>query len=351
MLRALAFVFGLAGCLERVTGEAIPLDERFTAQSTPTEGQLDDTGAPGHEPFVHKEVKHEAVPPPMPFANAEGLRVKVAGIIALSMKGAVDLDVSKVDSSSEGGLKTEGKVLFSEPGVFTLEIPVATGEILLSAFQDIEKDGPTNEDPYAELSITVDTEDIGGLVLQLVEGARGNAMGGPGHETREHFEAPPGYGSDQAGPSDGQPTDADPFEAYEGERVRVSGVLKYAGSGVIDMDLFQENASAPGGRVLLGKLKKFSGAFEILVPISVETLELDAFVDVTGDGPTGDDPRGSAKGLQVSSGPVSDVEITLSLPTEKASPVTKDPGGTDLEEEFARTRAGGRESDAIDQGL
>ena len=351
MLRSVYLYCLLSGCLEKVTGEAVPLDDRFTAQATASTGEADDTGAPGHEAVVHQAVKHEEVPPPMPFANSEGDRVTVSGTIVSTMDGAVDFDVSTVDASSEGGLKTEGKVLFAEPGPFELKIPVSTGSLLLSAFQDIEKDGPSNEDPYAEMTITVDSADVVGLELVLVEGARGDAMGGPGHEKKDHFEAPPGYGSDQAGSPDGQPQDTDLFANYEGERVTVSGVLNYDGSGVIDMDLFQEDTSAPGGRLLLGKLKKTAGPFEIQVPSTINSLELDAFVDLTGDGPSGDDPRGIARGIQVSSGAVSGVEIRLVLPEEKAPKVAEDPGGTDLEEEFARTRVKGREIDSKEEGL
>ena len=103
--------------------------------------------------------------------------------------------------------------------------------------------------------------------------------------------------------------------------------------------------------MLLGKLKKFPGDFEIQVPVEIERLELDAFVDLTGDGPTGDDPRGALRGIQVSSGPVSGLTIVLSLPEERTKKVPVDPGGTDLEEEFARTGAQGREMTAGDEGL
>jgi len=342
-------LFSLA-CLEKVTGETVPLDERFTVQATAS-NSADDTAVPGHEAIEHRAVEHKEVPPPMPFEDVEGDRVRVIGVVVSEAKGAVDLDVSTVDSSSEGGLKSEGKVLFAEPGPFEIEIPVMAGSLLLAAFQDINKDGPTEEDPYVEVAVDVGDTDIVDLELILVVGARGSAMGGPAHENKDHFEAPPGHGSGQAQPAQGQPTDGDPFDSYEGARVLVSGTLAYGGEDVIDMDLFQEDASAPGGRLLLGKLKKLAGAFEIQVPVSIESLEIDAFVDVSGDGPSGDDPRGGAKGLQVSSGPVSGVVINLTLPTEEPAKPPVDAGGTDLEEEFARTRVKGRETLSDGEGL
>ena len=351
MLRWLGLSVLSLGCLERVTGEPVPLDERFTEQSTVSGGLTDDTGAPGHQTMEHTTVEHKSVPPPLPFQDLEGDRVQVKGVILSELSGAVDLDVARVDSSREGGLKSEGKMLFAEPGPFELEVPVSIGSIHIAAFQDLDKDGPSADDPYADLTIDVGTEAIADLELELVPGARGAATPGGGNQQQEHFEAPPGYGSDQAPPPDGQPTESDPFEDHEGERTLVSGTIDYEGEGVIDMDLFQEKASAPGGRVLLGKLKKFPGDFEIQVPVEIERLELDAFVDLTGDGPTGDDPRGAVRGIQVSSGPVSGLTIVLSLPEERAKKIPVDPGGTDLEEEFARTGAQGRETTAVDEGL
>ena len=351
MLRLLCVAPLFTGCLERVTGEAIPLDARFTAQALPGQGQGDDTGTPGHTAMEHKTVKHVEVPPPMPFQDLKGDRVEVSGTISSVLEGPVDLDVSRIDPQAEGGLKREGKILLSQPGPFELQVPVSLGGIQLSAFQDLEKDGPTNDDPYVELSLNVEEADISNLALVLVEGGRKSAAGGPEHQTREHFDAPPGYGSEQSGSSSGQATDGDPFDDHEGERVLVSGTLVYDGSGVIDMDLFQEDASAPGGRILLGKLKKFAGSFELQVPVSLDSLELDAFVDMTGDGPSGDDPRGSVRGIQVSSGPVSGVVIALKIPEEKPKKQAADIGGTDLEEEFARTRVKGKEISSIDEGL
>ena len=133
--------------------------------------------------------------------------------------------------------------------------------------------------------------------------------------------------------------------------MKVSGTLVTTVDGTIDLDLFREDESAPGGRKLLGKLKRAPGPFEILVPAAVETLELDAFVDQTGDGPSGDDPRGSVKGLMVSSGPITGVTITLVSLGEAAPKPPSDPGGTDLEEEFARTRAGAAQGEESGAGL
>ena len=57
------------------------------------------------------------------------------------------------------------------------------------------------------------------------------------------------------------------------------------------------------------------------------------------------------KGLVVSSGPIQDVMITLVSLGEEVPKAPPDNGGTDLEEEFARTRAGGRSTVEDGEGL
>ena len=107
MLRWLGLGLLSVGCLERVTGEPVPLDERFTQQNTASTGEVDDTGAPGHQTIEHTAVPHEAVPPPLPFQDIDGERVQIKGTVLSDLSGAVDLDVSRVDASLEGGLKSE----------------------------------------------------------------------------------------------------------------------------------------------------------------------------------------------------------------------------------------------------
>jgi hypothetical protein len=350
VLRSLFILGSLTGCLEKVTGEPVALDARFTVQpGSTTEG--DDTGGPGHTEMSHEAMEHVEVPPPPPFKDFEGERVLVSGTISSDVPKSVDLDVSQIDETVEGGLVSEGKLIFDGPGDFELSVPVSVGQLKLSAFQDIEGDGPSLDDPYAELDIEVGTEAIASLEFALVIGARGAALGGPEHTDAEHVDAPPGFGSGQAPPADGQSRGADPFEGVEGERVTVSGVLVYAGAGVIDVDLFKADASAPGGRTLLGKLKKNAGPFVLQVPIAIGTMELDAFADRTGDGPSGDDPRGSVRGLVLTEGAVRGLELNLVTLSEVPQTQPENPGGTDIEEEFARTGAVGKEQVSDGDGL
>ncbi len=283
---------------------------------------------------------------PQPFEGFDGERVLLSGTILSYLSASVDLDIARVDENVEGGLVSEGKLLFSDAGEFEIEVPINIGALRLSAFQDLEADGPTEEDPYAELNIEVGSAAISNLVFELIEGGRGSAAVGPEHSQVEHVDAPPGFGSGQGpqGGSEGLSGDVDPFDGTEGKRVKVSGVLICAEGDTIDVDLFKADSSAPGGRVLLGKIKRIAGAFTLQVPVSVGMLELDAFADKTGDGPTGDDPRGNIQGIDLSDGPVSGLRLVLKALTDTAPSPQPDAGGTDIEEEFARTGRGATEA-------
>ncbi len=463
--------FLLAGCLEKVTGEAVPLDPRFTAQATPSGVTTDDTGAPKHQAQQHVEVVHQdaapprpfeniegekisiegtiesvvegsvdldvslvdksnpsglssvgkiildgpgpfsldvpkdvgdlhfaafqdlekdgpseadpyaekvvqmagvavngvnlvlvegaraanisgpthtEVPPPQPFADVEGERVTISGTIVSVASGPVDLDVGRVDKDAPGGMINEGKHIFSKPGPFSFAVPANIGDLRLAAFQDLEKDGPSDQDPYADLHVEVKGDAIEGLRFDLAVGGRGQGAGGGGPQ---HVEAPPGFGSGQAPPPDGSPTQSDPFGGEEGERVAVSGLIVWDENRVVDLDLFTPDSSAGGGRRLLGKLKKNVGAFRIEVPVRLGTLELDAFADLTGDGPTGDDPRATIRNIVLTDGAVTGVQVALSTLAEDAPQATPIEAGTDIEAEFAKTAGSGRsaEQEAAEQ--
>ena len=358
MLIGLLVVASLGACLEKVTGKPVALDARFTVQSTGMLGPddtgtpgPDDTGRSGHAEITHEEIEHVEVLPPTPFEGYEGERVLVSGLIVGDESVVVDLDVARVDETAESGLVSEGKLLFSGPGEFELSVPESVGLLKLSAFQDLDDDGPSLTDPYAELAIDVGTDAVTDLMLELVVGARERTSGGPGHGDAVHVDAPPGFVSGQAPSAGEQPLDTDPFEGVEGERVAVSGGLVYGGEGVVDVDLFKANASAPGGRILLGKLKRRPGVFSFQVPISVGVLELDAFADLTSDGPSGDDPRASVRGIDLTAGSVTGLELKLIALSDAPQNKPVDAGGTDIEEEFARTGGGSQESTLDADGL
>ena len=221
-------------------------------------------------------------------------------------------------------------------------MPVNIGDLRLAAFQDLEKDGPSDQDPYADVHVKVKGDAIEGLRFDLAVGGRSQGAGGGGPQ---HVEAPPGFGSGQAPPPDGSPTQSDPFANEEGERVTVSGLIIWDGEQVVDLDLFTPDTSAGGGRRLLGKLKKNVGAFRIEVPVRLGTLELDAFADLTGDGPSGDDPRATIRSISLTDGAVSGLQVALTNLAEDAPQDVPVEAGTDIEAEFAKTAGSGRSTE------
>jgi hypothetical protein len=289
---------------------------------------------------------HTEVGPPQPFEDVEGEKVLVSGTVVATVPGAVDIDVSRVDPEAPGGRESHGKMLFEAAGDFELQVPKGLGQLSLVAFQDPDLDGPGEGDFYAEMTIEVADEPVTGLLFTLSKEARSNAGGGP-----VHTEAPPGFGSDEGPQQDGKQSTKDPFSGMEGERVSVHGTVVFDGDAVVDLDLFQPDASVPGGRTLLGKLKISSGPFTLQVPRSLGALELDAFADKTGDGPSADDPRGQVSGIDLTAGDVSGVQLILEALTEEAPAAPPEGGGTDLEEEFARIGAGGGETTPETEGL
>ena len=144
------WLLALYGCLEKVTGDEVPLDSRFTAQTTRSSTGSDDTGAPKHQDQEHVDVAHEEAPPPQPFEGVDGEKVAITDLIHSELSGPVDLDVALVDKDDPSGLVSVGKLIFDGPGAFSLNVPVGVGSLHVAAFQDLDKDGPSEQDPYAE---------------------------------------------------------------------------------------------------------------------------------------------------------------------------------------------------------
>ena len=233
-----------------------------------------------------------------PFSTATGARVHLAGRVRGTHADAVTIDVRVPDSASPGGVRQEGRVHLAAPGAFALEIPVGLGTLELEAFQDTDANGPDDDDPYGRVRLDVGEADLQ-TEVELVDGGRAllAAAGAPG-------------GGPVAG---GAGTETDAFPAYQGERVTVSGTLHYSGEGVVDVDLFKTDPTAPGGRSIAGKLKLPPGDYHFTAPRDFGPLELEAFVDVDTNGPSAGDPVGRYAGnpLTIGSEDVGGVDITI----------------------------------------
>ena len=127
----------------------------------------------------------------------DGEKVVVSGIVSCETMGSIDLDFRIPDPSAEGGMKGQGKLFLERPGIFSLEIPKGTGLVeIQKLFQDIQGDGPSFDDPFAQVKFEVLEEDIVDLELTLVEGARNDdpnpdpPPNSPQHEKHPHQEHP-----------------------------------------------------------------------------------------------------------------------------------------------------------------
>lgn len=353
----------LSGCiLERTTGQPVPLDPRFYQSVEKAQG------APGVG-------GGDAVP----FASHEGATVTIRGTITSPMPGSVDIDVRTPDPKSPGGVKGHGKVLVDQLGPFELTVPADLGALELQAFQDPDANGPGGADPFAQVRLDVGSDDVDGIVFALEPGARGG-MGGP-----EHHEAAPGApggdpsnapprppdpgggqpgeaqpGAPQPGePQPGEPQPGDPgqgpppdggpspggggdspFMGMSGDKVTIAGrIVLPPGvdtTGKVDMDLFQPDKDAPGGRRMLGKLKVAPGDFSFEAPAEFGALLLEAFFDINGNQrPDAGDAMGRADNpVRVAGRDVDGVVLTLAVSTDGRMPGDSEqappPGGGGL---------------------
>ena len=292
------------GCwLERVTGAPVPLDPRFYEAVEKAQGNPGEGGGAA-----------------VPFGTWEGETVTVRGVVRSEIPDPIDIDVRTPDPDEPGGVKGQGKLMLDGPGPFSLVAPKGLGKLELQAFQDPDLDGPTGSDPFAETELEVGDSDLSDVSLVLEKGGREIAAGGTGPV---HQEMPPGApgGAPRggAGPTSGHDQ---PFPDYDGRAVQISGTLAWSGQSTVDLDLFQPDPVAPGGRKMVAKLKRMAGPYSFEMPDSFGPLVIEAFIDEAGDGPGPGDPMGSYPGnpLVVGSTDVNGVDITLALTTDGKLP-------------------------------
>jgi hypothetical protein len=235
-----------------------------------------------------------------PFSDFQGQWTLIRGRIQSSAAGPLQVDFRVPDLDAPGGNRFLGRSLLPQTGVYQLQVPRDFGVLILEVFQDLAADGPTDDDPYALVQLSVGDAEALARDIDLVAGARaqpGNSVASdPNIETLPQQKLFSDLGSDS---------------------IRVSGTLSLAkGVGAvafIDLDLFAPDTSAPGGRRYLGKLKFKSGPFSFQVPRGFGLLELEAFGDLGSDGPTPGDPFGRYSGpaLNIQKAPYVGVDIVL----------------------------------------
>lgn len=285
----------LTACLERVTGEEIPLDPRFYAAVEENRG-ADSKGGGSRTPF----------------SSDKRDKITVAGIVLSEDSMSVDIDLRIPNASSPGGMEHKGKILLDQPGEFSIDVPKGLGALEFQAFQDIDSDGPSGNDPFGEIVINVLSDDISDVQIILVPGANGSAP--------IHKEVLPEQGDE---PGKGIPDNPDPFAGLGGERITLSGTLSCDGCSNIDLDIFTPDDDAPGGRKMLGKMKLPAGEYEILVPKNYGFILLEAFVDLDGNGPSKDDLMGAYEQnpVQITIDDISGVDIELEKQVDGKMPM------------------------------
>jgi hypothetical protein len=290
------WLLGILGCLERVTGEEIPLDPRFYAAVEEARGSEAQGGGSS-----------------VPFSSIKTEKVSVKGIVVSEDDMAVDIDVRVPDPTAPGGMAGKGKILLERPGEFELMVPIDLGSLELQAFQDIDSDGPNATDPFAQVTISVEDQPIDDVQLTLVVGARGAAPVHQEVQPEQSGEMPKGI-----------PENPDPFGGVAGNRIELTGTLACEQTcNGIDLDLFAPDDNSPGGRKMLGKMKLQEGEFVIMVPENFGPLVLEAFVDFGGDGPGVGDLMGvyESNPVVIGTSTVQDIHIDLTQSADGKMPM------------------------------
>jgi len=129
----------------------------------------------------------------------------------------------------------------------------------------------------------------------------------------------PGPGGGPAGgsaPSEGGPQGPPPepgsFSLDDDAGIRVSGILAYSGSekGSLRIDVLKKEDDLPP-QLLHIENPDALGAFSFQAPPNTGAVTLVAFIDVSSDGPSADDPAGLLS-IEIGESPVADIEIQLS---------------------------------------
>jgi len=273
----------LTGCLERVTGEFIPLDPRFTAGHTAGEGP---DGAPVDP---NAGGTGDGV-----YIGYKGATVKLQGVVESTQKYPIQIDVNEFDATVEGGVKRVGALHLPEPGTFEADVPASVERLQLRAFQDPAVDGPSDTDPFAELTVAIAGAQPEPLTIVLVVGARGKAQAGP--------EAAP--------PSGGQATNTAFFPP--GPRVMLRGTILSTRKDQVSLDFFKKDGQGEGGRSFLFKLTVGVGPWEQEFPTGYGTIEVEAYMDLAADGPSLGDPRAAyAQQVDIGGTDVSGIEFEI----------------------------------------
>ena len=265
-------------CLEKTTGEAKALDERFTAG----------------EPTGALVVEHGSGDAPAePFEDLdpdEG--VLLSGLVQTPLDEPIDIDLMTPDSTVEGGWAPRGKILLEGPGELSLRVPKDLGILVIQAFQDLDGNGPSANDYFVGVTLEIADEDLP-LTLEMVEGGYADfTLSGASSTTA--------------------------FPEHEGEWTVLSGTLASPVEGTVAVDFLGPDPAAPSGTKFVAKTQLEPGPYELAIPQNSGTLTLQFFQDQAGDGPDGTDPFAQVE-LEVAEQEAIELDVNLE-PGGYASP-------------------------------
>jgi len=120
-----------------------------------------------------------------------------------------------------------------------------------------------------------------------------------------------GPGPDEGGPQ-GPPPEPGSFNLEADAGIKVSGTLTYSGDekGSLRIDVLKKEDDLPP-QLLHIENPDALGAFSFQAPPNTGSVTLVAFIDVSSDGPSADDPAGLIS-VEIGESPVADLEIALS---------------------------------------
>ncbi len=198
---------GAGAASEKASVQVAPATEGSAAASGETVAAEPAAGVPEFHP--HREMppgygsslppdpQPEEVPPPVveevpPGASAPGEPEKVRPAVlspferefegqkfitvsgTISYDGdratTVDIDCFVTDTSSRAGRKLVNKVKVEGPGAYTMKVPADYGELHVTAFMDLENNGPDSRDPqgsYEHNPLEIEDKDIENVDIVL----------------------------------------------------------------------------------------------------------------------------------------------------------------------------------------
>ena len=233
---SIATILLMGGCFEKTSDEVKELDPRFVELPASTS----DAGTSGVQQNL--------------LDTLPGEKLKFSFDFSSETPFPIDVDIRR-DSG-----ENLGKWMLPGPGEIIKEVPAGLGSIQIQAFQDLTGDGPSDDDPFGWVDLMVLQAPQTGIEVTLKAG---------GKEEHAKLLGHVGGAMQISGPS-----------------VQLTIEVKSDFNKVVDLDF-----RGPEGLVYKASLNG-PGRHELSVPASLGEVQLQAFQDLTQDGPSDDDPFG-----------------------------------------------------------